>query len=315
MKLERRRRLGVALVVVVATVAAFATPAFAEPIGGGELGPGYVRATAADLGSGTFGAAGLPTSEPGTASPFRWIRIVYDSRCVEFPGTPPFPLNPVPGNSFGWPLNGGPSTVYSPNVAMVSNLSRDPLPPGAVVLGDFVQEVGDDPAVYGDIVVIPRCIGPGDAPPALPPSSAAIWEETPLPRAVVTASPPGTSAWPGVTRLASDFHSPAVAPTTASVDLDGYHVDVVATPIAYGWSFGDGTTVVTTDAVAPTRVQYLRRGDYVVTRYVVWEGHATITAFGGSFGERYLGTVTIPERVPYHVAEVRSLLRTTPGRR
>jgi hypothetical protein len=293
----------------------FAPRAHAQTTGGGELGPGYVRATAADLGAGTFPGGGLPAASPATEPVLRWVRAVYATVCVVFAGDPPAASNalPMPGPSFGFPLNPGPAVGVPAGTMIVGEGIA--LPPDAVVVGAFVQEIGDDPAVTGDIVIIPRCVHPGDPVLADPPSAAEIWQETPLPRAVVVASPPGTRAWPAITRLGSDFRSDALGPAAASVSLDGYDVDVTAVPIAYAWSFGDGTTVVTTDAGPPRRVAYLRRGDFTVTRYVVWEGNAHITAFGGDFGSTYLGTVTIPERVPYHVSEVRAVLRTTPGRR
>jgi hypothetical protein len=147
------------------------------------------------------------------------------------------------------------------------------------------------------------------------PSAAEIWQQTPLPRAVIEASPPGTTAWPGITRLGSDFRSPALPPASAEVSLRGYDVTATAQPVAYAWSFGDGTGVVAPDEGAVPRVAYLRRGDYAVTRYVVWRGAAEVRAFGGLIARLDLGTVTIPEHVPYHVAEIRAVLRTTPGRR
>ena len=59
-----------------------------------------------------------------------------------------------------------------------------------------------------------------------------------------------------------------------------------------------------------------RRGDFDVTLYVVWEAHAHLTysAWGVSLGDIDLGTVTLPETRPYHVAEIRAVLRTTPTR-
>ena len=289
-------------------------PATAQS-GGGEIGAGYVRATAADLGAGTFGGTGIPAQSP-PASTYRWVRGYRELWCVVFAGAPPADANalPRPGPTFSLPLNPGPPVGVPPNTMIVSKY-YDKLPDDALIIGEFVQDIGNDASPGSPLVIIPRCIGPMTPELAAPPSAAEIWQETPLPRAVVRASPPGTREWPGITRLGSDFRSDAVAVTTASVELDGYHVDVVATPIAYAWSFGNGTDVVSPDAGAPTRVQYLRRGNFTVTRFVVWEGRATITAFGGSFGDQYLGTVTIPERVPYHVAEIRAFLRTTPGRR
>jgi len=101
----------------------------------------------------------------------------------------------------------------------------------------------------------------------------------------------------------------ALGPTSASVSLRGFDVEVVAHPIAYAWAFGDGTDVVSADPAIPVRVAYLRRGGYDVTLYVVWEGRARMSLLGLDLGVRDLGTVTIPERVPYHVAEIRALLR------
>jgi hypothetical protein len=183
------------------------------------------------------------------------------------------------------------------------------------VVGDFVVEVGDDRSRADDIVVVPRCIQPGAPLLGAPPSAAEIWQETPLPRAVVRANPPGTAEWPGITRLGTDFSSEPLPPATAAVVLRGYAVDAVAVPVAYAWSFGDGTDVLDAQVGSRTRVAYLRRGGYTVTRWVVWEGQARLSAFGLDLGVIDLGTVTIPERVPYRVGEIRALLRTPPGRR
>jgi hypothetical protein len=92
-------------------------------------------------------------------------------------------------------------------------------------------------------------------------------------------------------------------------------VTVVAHPIAYGWSLGDGTTVVAAGPGTPddpARATYRHRGDYPVALYVVWVAHAHITAPGWGFdlGDQDLGTVTIPERIVYHESEIRAVLRT-----
>ena len=64
-------------------------------------------------------------------------------------------------------------------------------------------------------------------------------------------------------------------------------------------------------------VPYPRRGDFAVTLYVVWEAraHLTYAPWGVSLGDIDLGTVTLPEHLPYHVAEIRAVLRTTPTER
>ncbi len=50
--------------------------------------------------------------------------------------------------------------------------------------------------------------------------------------------------------------------------------------------------------------------------YVVWAGlaHTAAPAWGLDFGDQYLGTVTLPERVVYHEAEIRALLRSRTAR-
>ena len=64
------------------------------------------------------------------------------------------------------------------------------------------------------------------------------------------------------------------------------------------------------------RATFRHRGDVGVALYVVWTGlaHITAPAWGLDFGELYLGTVTLPEAVVYHEAEIRALLRTRTAR-
>ena len=61
---------------------------------------------------------------------------------------------------------------------------------------------------------------------------------------------------------------------------------------------------------------FRRRGDYDVVLYVVWAGlaHTIAPSFGLDFGTQYLGTVTLPEPVVYHEAEIRALLRSQTAR-
>ena len=288
--------------------------AVAQTTGGGELGPGYVRATAADLGAGTFSGGGLPAQTPGERAALHVgpRRAPVRVRRVRRAAARRRPRHPDAGPELRLPDRarcadrraGGHGARATPTTRCPTARSS---------LGHLVQDVGDDPTRTGDLVIVPRCVGPRDPPLPPPPSAAEIWQQTPLPRAVIDASPPGTAAWPGITRLGSDFRSDALAPTTAAVSLHGYDVVVTAVPIAYAWTFGDGNGVVSPDAAAAPRVAYLRRGDYAVTRYVVWEGHAEVRGFGGLVAQQYLGTVTIPERRPYHVAEIRAVLRTNPA--
>jgi hypothetical protein len=153
----------------------------------------------------------------------------------------------------------------------------------------------------------------------LPPTAAEIWEQTPLPRATVHASPPGTASWPGIVNLESRFWGAALPDARATVDLDSYVVTVAAHPVAYAWSFGNGTTSVGGEpgsANDPARAEFRRRGDYNITLYVVWAGvaHTTAPAWGLDFGVQDLGTVALPETVVYHEAEIRALLRSRTAR-
>jgi hypothetical protein len=189
-----------------------------------------------------------------------------------------------------------------------------PLPPGATTFGEYGFDIGS-PNGPGNVVVIPRCALPGDPLLPAPPSAAAVWQQTPLPRESISANPPGTHAWPGIVNLESWFWGEPIPDARATVALDGYTVSVTAHPIAYAWSFGDGTTTVRPDPgtrILPARVGYGRRGDYEVALYVVWAGRAQISqpAWGLDFGDLDLGTVTIPERVTYHEAEIRAVLRS-----
>jgi len=311
--MTRRFLVGVLVCLVgancVSTASAqrsWAQRSLARTSGGGELGPGYVRATAADLGSGTFPGGELPTSAPSIESPFRWVTSTEPAFCV-------IPSSPLPSDIVVPPRTFEPVPFLGVPAGAVFVWSIGVLPSDAVVLGPILLDLGVS-ILTGEIVIAARRCS-GSSAPALPiaPTAAEIWEETPLPPAVVHASPPGTRDWPGITRLGTDFSSGPVPSTTAFVSLHAYDVDVTAVPIAYAWSFGDGTTLVA-DPSAVTRVAYLRRGEFPVTRYVVWHGTARMTLFGRDLGEQDLGTVTIPERIPYRVREIRAVLRTTRGR-
>jgi hypothetical protein len=307
-----------AVVVVTWLTVATATGAARAQTGGGELGAGYVRATASDLGSGTFPGPGVPARQPSTASLFTWARSPSSLRCVFL--TAPVPpellsqIKPIPGPTVITNEVVGPGTPVDVPPGAVS-IDRALTISGMVVIGDLVYDVGTQPTL---VIVVPRCLWPGTPLLGEPPSPAEIWQQTPLPRTRVHASPPGTAAWPGITRLASWFWGDRVGDTTARVSLRGFDVTVVARPIAYAWWFADGTTAISTDPgsrTTPVHATFVRRGDYEVRLYVVWEGRAHISFAGLDVADQDLGTVTLPERAPYHVAEVRALLRTTPGRR
>jgi len=137
-----------------------------------------------------------------------------------------------------------------------------------------------------------------------------------LPRATVHADPPGTRPWPGITGMESRLWGSALPDARATVTLDGYVVDVVAHPVAYAFVVGGRVAALGPtpgDAGAPpVRFRPTRRGDTDVVEYVVWHGlaHVYAPAWGLDFGVQDLGTVTVPERAPYHVAEIRALLRS-----
>lgn len=294
----------------------------AQTSGGGDLGPDYVRASARDLGAGTFPGPGLPGVEPATESPYEWSRAVTGGRCVVFPGPIPADLagavSPLPGIvTFPYvSIHVGALLGAPPGAVRVDG--NPPLPAGVILAGDFVVDAAT-PRVGTDLLVVPRCVEPGAPFLPAPPSAAEIWEQTPLPRATVNASPPGTRVWPGIVNLESQFWSAPLADARATVDLRGYVVTVAAHPVAYAWSFGDGTTSVSTGpggTDAPARARFRRRGEYDVVLYVVWAGlaHTAAPAWGLDFGDQYLGTVTLPERVSYHEAEIRALLRSRTAR-
>lgn len=307
-----------ALAVALSLTVATASGAAHAQTGGGELGSDYVRATASDLGGGTFPGPGVPAREPSTASLFDWTRETGPLVCVFF--TAPVPpellaqIQPIPGPTAitNEIIGPGPPVDVPPGVVSVD---RSVSIPGMIVVGDLVYDVGINPTFA---IVVPRCVSPGTPLLGEPPSPAEIWQQTPLPRTHVHASPPGTAAWPGITRLTSWFWGDRVGDTTARVSLRGFDVTVVARPLAYAWWFADGTTAIAADpasAAAPVRATFVRRGDFEVRLYVIWEGRAHISFAGLDIADEDLGTVTLPERAPYHVAEVRALLRTTPGRR
>ena len=313
------RRLTVGITALVLVVVGLAPPAAAQTAGGGELGPDYVRATASDLGAGTFPGSGLPAVEPAVDPPYTWERADTGGRCVVFAGAVPADLarwvSPLPGLDLlpYVPIQIG---TFQGGVPGAVRLDGDaPLPPGAVLVGRFVIDTatprGGGPGTY----FVPRCASPGALLPPAPPDAATIWQQTPLPRARIHSSPPGTVDWPGIVNLESRFWGDPVPDARVTVTLDGYVVDVAAHPVAYGWAFDDGTTSVGSSpgsAGVPLRATFRRRGDHAVALYVTWAGIAHVTAptLGLDFGLQYLGTVTLPVAGTHRVAEIRALLRS-----
>jgi hypothetical protein len=293
--------------------------AVAQTTGGGELGPDDVRATASDLGAGTFPGGGLPAVAPSVVSPYTWERATTGARCVVFAGPIPLELigsvTPLPGiNSFPYsPVQVG--TLQGAPAGAVKLDGDAALPADAVLVGDFVVDTATPRDGGPGVFVVPRCAKRGEPLPPPPPDAATIWQQTPLPRAHIHSSPPGTHDWPGIVNLESHFWADALPDAHAIVTLDGYVVDVAAHAIAYGWVLDDGTTSVGPspgDAAAPLRATFRRRGDHPVALYVTWAGLAHVTApvYGLDFGMQYLGTVTLAVTATHHVAEVRAFLRS-----
>jgi hypothetical protein len=314
------KRLVFALVAVFALVGGgLVARAGAQTTGGGELGPDYVRADAGDLGAGSFPGGGLPALAPAVESPYRWERIDTGARCVVFAGPVPGELAGAVGSlesAVGLPAAGVLVGALQGAPPGALRLDGDaPLPPGAQVVGAFVFDNASRRDGSGGLLVVPRCTPPGAALPPAPPDAAAIWQQTPLPRARINASPPGTRDWPGIVNLESRFWGDPLPDARASVVLDGYAVDVLAHPVAYGWALDDGTTSVGSTPGGPTdplRATFRRRGDHVLSLYVTWAGvaHTTAPSLGLDFGLQDLGTVTIPVSSTHHVAEIRALLRS-----
>jgi hypothetical protein len=292
--------------------------AFAQT-GGGQLGPDSVRATAADLGAGSYpGGAPLASQTPSDVPVYVWTRIPTTERCVfVVADLPPALAQHVAA----FPVSiGGPyehvqvAPVQAPPGAVRYDVVGL-LPAQLAAAGDLVLDLGTATAPGRDTLVVPRCVTAEVALPEAPPTAAEIWEQTPIPRARIHANPPGSRAWPGVVHLESRFWADPLPEAVAGVVLDGFAVDVRAVPVAYAWVPGDGTSVVrdgpgnATDAVP---ADYRRRGDYPVTLYVMWAGvaHTSAPALGLDLGSQWLGTVTLPERVVHHVAEIRAVLHS-----
>ena len=220
------------------------------------------------------------------------------------PGITAFPYSPVQVGI----LQGAPAGALK--------LDGDaPLPPGAVPAGTFVVDTATPRDGGPGVFLVPRCAEPGEPLPPAPPDAATIWQRTPLPRAHVHASPPGTRDWPGIVNLESQFWGDPLPDARATVILDGYVVDVAAHPSR---TAGRSPTAPRRSdrhretRSAPLRATFRRRGDHGLALYVTWAGlaHVTAPAFGLDFGMQYLGTVTLPVAATHHVAEIRALLRS-----
>ena len=120
-----------------------------------------------------------------------------------------------------------------------------------------------------------------------------------MPRTEVHASPPGTLAWPGITRLATFFWGNAVPDTVRERVAARLRRRRRRPPdcLRVGLRGGNARSSRADpgNASAPVRVTFVRRGDYGVQLYVVWEGRAHISFHGLALADEDLGTVTLPE--------------------
>src|SRR5207244_1506898 len=86
--------------------------------------------------------------------------------------------------------------AYSPTIGAPPGavaFAADPglLPADATVVGELVTDVATARGATA-VLVVARCVQPGEGLPPDAPLPAEVWEQTPLPRPVAHASPPGS---------------------------------------------------------------------------------------------------------------------------
>jgi hypothetical protein len=121
----------------------------------------------------------------------------------------------------------------------------------------------------------------------------------PLPASELVIQPPD-----GLTLVNFDtnFYTPSTEPITKRVRLLGRAVTIEATPSEYHWTFGDGSSLVTTDPGAPYPAltvthNYLQKDTYAPALDTVYTGRFRV---GDGPGRTIPGTVTIdgaPQRL------------------
>ena len=133
--------------------------------------------------------------------------------------------------------------------------------------------------------------------------------QIPLPPPAVGINP----ATVGITQLSSWFWVTGdTGPVTVTVNLGGYSVTTTATPVAYQWDFGDGTSAASPGAGTETDPSVTHtfhdKGTYVVTLSIEYAGTYSYAGPGGT-GTASLGEYEPPGvSTPYVVQEVRSVL-------
>ena len=181
---------------------------------------------------------------------------------------------------------------------------------------DSFQEYGPNGKPIGTPVVVcpqQQLPKPG-VPPPPPPTPAEVWAQVPLSSPAFAISPSRV----GITQLPSWFWvMGGRGAVTVTADINGYSVTTTATPVAYEWSFGDGssgTSLAPGGESSPSVTHtYTYKGTYIVTLSVDYSGTYSYAGPGGS-GTESLGNYVPPATsTPYVVQEVRSVLVPTQG--
>ena len=182
--------------------------------GDGELGPDYVRATApiwarAPSPVAVSRARRRPRSRRTSGSGRRPAGGASCSRGRSRPRSLPS-VTPLPGIVV-FPVRAARRSARSRARRRARSGSTAPrrCPPGRRRRATFVVDTATPRDGGPGVFVVPRCALPGCRLPPEPPTAAEIWQQTPLPRATVHASPPGTRAWPGIVNLESRFWTAA----------------------------------------------------------------------------------------------------------
>ena len=156
------------------------------------------------------------------------------------------------------------------------------------------------------------CVYPGTAipaPPPPPPTPAEVWAMVPLDKAAVGVNPRGE----GVTGLPTWFwYEGDTDGVNLNLGLRGYALTVHAKPYRFSWTTGDGASGGGSQPGSPDQPAFTHtydtRGDYQLNMTISWAGTYTFSGYGIS-QTGSLGSVTLQATRPYHVYEVRGVLR------
>jgi hypothetical protein len=136
-----------------------------------------------------------------------------------------------------------------------------------------------------------------------------VWAQVPLPVAAVGIDPGAA----GITQLPSWFWVPGGAgPVSTTVSVGAYTVTATASPVAYRWDFGDGTSAMSDSPGRPGEPSavhtYGEQGTYTVSVAVEYSGRYIFAGPEGTgstvLGDYWQAAVTRP----YVVQEVVSVL-------